>query len=369
MTEKILVVGAGITGATIAMMAANLGKDVLVYEQEEHIGGACYDTIENGAYVQKHGSHIFHTQSKALTKMVQDLVLWLPYVHKVVSSIRGNLVPIPVNQTSLELLYGQEKAKSIFSKFEQDDIYTLQELFTLEGPCDLYKIFAKKIKQEIYEGYSTKQWGKMPSDEVLNRVKAFRNNRDNRYFTDYFQGIPFAGFSNMIQVMLTHPNIKVVTKNKFTLSTATVFDYVFYTGSVDELYDYKFGELPYRTCTFVNKYNSIPHTQSTPVINYPEVSYQFTRSHDYSYYMPGLPKSVVSYEYPCDFDKNNTSQTRYYPIKTDENLALYQKYVDYTKENWPNIYFAGRLGTYQYLDMDKAMLSAIELINKLFTNF
>lgn len=355
MKNNVYVVGTGITGCTIARLLAEQGHEVTIFKKPfEKLGGACSDTFISENYEQHHGSHIFHTNNKQVYEFISQFTELLPYQHKVKGLINGDLLPIPVNRTHLKQLNNK-----MFSQiFTEASELTLKEL--LDSEDDSLVALGEYVKDNVFKGYSLKQWGHVPSSDVLNRLKAFRNSDDCRYFLDKYQGIPDKGFSQMMLNMLEHQNIIIresLTSNEYLQSSVLAY----YTGSIDELLNYEFGILPYRTCAFVEVGVSARHAQECAVINYPN-DYEFTRSHDYSHYMPGS-KSAVYLEFPKAWDKHS-STPRYYPIDSLENKQLYNKYKEHLAENYPHIVPAGRLGTYQYMNIDKAIEQAMELIKK-----
>ena len=362
-TKHVSVIGAGITGCTISRLLAEKGFKVTLFEKEETLGGACKDKFEDNTYTQLHGSHIFHTNDDKVWDFLSGFTDWLPYQHKVKALIDGQLVPIPFNLNSLESLdsFSKYVISSEFKDIEYGKELTLNDLLTSDSSN--LRDFGQYIKQKVFEGYSTKQWGKMPEDSTLNRVKAFRNSKDDRYFLDKYQGIPSHGFYTMMHNMVQHENISIKLNTMPTLDELKQTDNVVYTGAIDELLNYKFGKLPYRTCRFLRASFKGRHLQDNAVINYPN-DYSFTRAHDYSYYIPGTTSYIVQ-EYPSDFNEESLIDVRYYPIESKDNKALYMKYRKYALEILPNAVFAGRLSTYKYLNMDAAVSQAFEL-SKLF---
>lgn len=374
MTKKAIVVGAGITGATIARCLARTGMyDIDVYEILHYLGGTCSDRLdlEGDFYMQFFGSHIFHTNNAIIWDFLSQFTGWLPYQHKVKSLIDGKLVPMPFNLDSIELLYKDheqyDSLMTVLKHLPKKD-YTFEELRFMLNETTI-EWLVNDIFEKAFKTYSKKQWGKIPDIDVLNRVKAFRNNHEDRYFTDTYQGIPVNGFSKMIKDMLDHTAIKVISE-KFTAKMTDEIesaDVIFYTGSLDEFHNYKLGELPYRTCDF-NTHNGPRHSLETAVINCPGANYAYTRIHDYSYYIPSDHGSIT-FEYPEQFDRQrHINIARFYPIKEQANLDLHQKYVELTKERFPNIIPAGRLGTYQYLNIDQACYQAMKAVDDFIKN-
>ena len=359
--KRVYVVGAGITGCTIARLIADKGIDVTILERSSYLGGACRDGFESFGYKQHHGSHIFHTDDFEVYKFLSRFTEWLPYTHKVLGSIDGSLVPIPLNITSMRQLLSNEDFKQLMNlDLEYNADYTLED-FSHSGR-ELLRALGDYIFSTVFELYSQKQWGKIPDKSVLSRVKAYRHSKDDRYFRQPYQGIPFNGFSEMLRKMVNHVAIDLEYDAKVTLENLPKDATVFFTGPLDELFDYSLGELPYRTCEFSYKLCN-GKTLPNAVVNYP-TSFEMTRAHDYSYYMPDSAKAWVAYEYPKDFDRNNPKHHRYYPIKELANETLYEEYRRQLEDFNPNIIPAGRLGTYKYLDMDKAVRQAMDLVDE-----
>ena len=213
--------------------------------------------------------------------------------------------------------------------------------------------------------YTTKQWGLKPDEvdgAVTARVPVYLS-KDNRYFQDKYQGIPLKGYSALIQNMLNHPNIEVRLNTDYK-DIKEDFDRVFYTGAIDEYFNYSLGQLPYRSVSFKFEEHDCEFYQSNSVVNYP-CNYDFTRIHEYKHYLKDKSsKTVIAKEYSQNFELGKNE--RYYPIPKDENAELYAKYQIKAKE-LKNVYFLGRLGDYKYYDMDKAILRAIELFEEIFS--
>ena len=212
--------------------------------------------------------------------------------------------------------------------------------------------------------YTTKQWGLSPNDvdgAVTARVPVYLS-KDNRYFQDKYQGIPLEGYTKVVEKMLNHKNIKVLLKTNFKDIDSSKYNRIFFTGSIDEFFDYEYGQLPYRSVNFKFETYNKPYYQSNSVINYP-CNYDFTRIHEYKYYLDDKSdKTVIAKEYSEDFELGKNE--RYYPIPKEENTNLYNKYLEKAKD-LNNVYFLGRLGDYKYYDIDKAILRAIELLEEI----
>ena len=359
--KRVCVAGAGITGCTVARLLAEKGYEVTVYERAGEIGGACKDSSMQDTYWQEHGSHIFHTNDKEVWDFLSRFTKWQPYHHKVKALINGELVPIPFNDNSLDKIalsnFDKDSIKRALDNYEYGHEFTLKDL--LESNDECLEVLGNFIYENVFRGYSFKQWGEMPDTSVLDRVKAYRHSRDDRYFLDKYQGIPLLGYYTMLVRMMSHENIHINYK-KATRETLEKFELCVFTGPIDELFSYAMGELPYRTCTFLTCYYPSPKAQSVPVINYPN-DYDFTRVHDYSYYRPSK-ESVVAYEYPKAFDSKSDKDIRYYPVKNEENSKLYSMYLANALKQCPNTIFAGRLGKYKYMNMDEAVKRAMETV-------
>lgn len=355
-----LVVGCGISGATIARLLADAGEKVTIIDSKDHIAGNIYDYYDDGICVHKYGTHIFHTNNKEVWDFISRFCQWYPYQHKVRGLIDGQIVPIPFNLNTLHAVFPASVANKIEQKL-LDNFGLNKKVPILElrkkDDTDL-QFLAQYIYDKIFLEYTLKQWGKKPDEidpSVSGRVPVYIS-RDDRYFQDKYQGIPIGGYTQMVQKMLDHPNITVKLKTPFDKTMK--YDRLFWSGSIDEFFDYKFGELPYRSERFEFIKYPFARFQDAAVINYP-CNYDWTRIGEYKYFLNDQSdKTIVSYEYPESFERGKND--RYYPIANDETSGLYQKYLELAKDT-PNVYFFGRLGDYKYYDMDKAVARCIEL--------
>lgn len=361
---KALVVGSGISGATVARCLAEKGNHVTVLDQRDHLAGNCYDFFDEcGICVHKYGTHIFHTDSEQVWKFVSRFTQWYPYQHKVVALIDGQLVPVPFNLNSINAVF----PSSIASKLEQKLLTQFgfnKKVPILElrqtGDDDLL-FLADYVYEKVFLRYTLKQWGMKPEDldpAVTARVPVFVS-RDNRYFQNKYQGIPIGGYSKLIEKMLSHKNIELKLSQKFYSEMMDHYDHVYYTGAIDEFFDYEYGELPYRSLRFDFIKFDRPYFQSNSVVNYP-TNYDFTRIGEYKYFLDTLSTStIVSYEFPEPFVKGMNE--RYYPVPSSENLRLYDLYLKRAHSINKKVTFLGRLGDYKYYDMDKAVLRALSI--------
>ena len=368
--NKNLIAGCGLSGAVIARLLADIGEKVIVIDRKNHIAGNIYDyKDENGIYIHKYGSHIFHTNNEKVWEFLNRFTSFNTYMHKVVALIDGIETTIPFNINTLYDVFPKSLAKrleeKLLDKFEYNTKVPILE-FQKQDDNDL-KFLADYIYEKVFLHYTAKQWGKNP-DEIASAITArvpVYVSKDDRYFQDKYQGIPLNGYTKMVENILNHPNIEVKLNtdfNDFACENPEELKNfrIFYTGSIDEFFDYKYGELPYRSVHFKFETHNREFYQSNAVVNYP-CNYDFTRIHEYKYYLNDKSdKTVIAKEYSQYFE--NGKNERYYPICNDENIKLYEKYL---KERPKNVYFLGRLGDYRYYDMDKAAERAMNLFEEI----
>ena len=375
--DKIIIVGAGLSGATIARLFADSGRDVTVVDKRATIGGNAYDYVDkNGITVQPYGPHIFHTKEKEVFDFLSKFTEWTAYEHKVLANVKGKLVPVPFNLTSLYTCFSKTKAERIFNilneEVGQDKQISILQLKQHANPE--IRDFADFVYNNIFYKYTKKQWKMKPEelgDAVMNRVPVYLSYED-RYFTDDYQFMPKDGFTAMITKMLCHPHIRLklnADANKiFTLKDGkiyfegTEFDgIVIYTGRVEEIFGYKFGALPYRTLKFKVKTLNKSSFQKAAVVNY-TTSRKFTRITEFTKFTCApQDKTVIVKEYS---KKCKKSDMPYYPVPIAENLAQYEKYVEEAKK-YKKLYLVGRLANYKYINMDIAVLNAKKTFDKI----
>ena len=374
MSQTNIIVGSGFSGSTMArLIAEKLDEKVVVVDKKDHIAGNSYDyRDENGIMIHKYGSHIFHTNNEKVWSFLKQFTDFNTYMHEVVGILDGIEAQIPFNFTTLYQVFPETLAKrleeKLLKKFEYNKKVPILE-FQKQDDEDL-KFLAEYVYEKIFLNYTTKQWGVSPKDvdgAVTARVPVYLS-KDNRYFQDKYQGIPLEGYTKAVEKMLDHPNIEVVLNKDFAEFKKENSDLVknarnFYTGSIDEFFDYKFGKLPYRSVNFKFETHNREFYQTHACINYPN-NYDFTRIHEYKHYLNDKSeKTVIAKEYSEFFELGKNE--RYYPIASEENAKLYQKYLDEAK-NLKDVYFFGRLGDYKYYNMDLAVARAIELFEEVF---
>lgn len=367
---KNIVVGAGISGAVIAnVLAEKHGEQILVIDSKPHIGGNCYDYYdENGICVHKYGTHIFHTDVQRAWDFASRFTAWHPYMHKVLGFIDGQLVPIPFNLNSIRQVFPESLARRLEDKLvERFGFNKKVPILELRKTDDEdLNFLAEYIYQKVFLIYTMKQWGVKPEEldpAVTGRVPVYVS-RDDRYFQNRWQGIPLNGYTTMIEKMLAHPHITVKTGTHWNdIKAEAKGKRIFYTGPVDELMDWRFGDLPYRSIELDFRTYDREFFQPNSVVNYPE-NYDFTRIGEYKYFLDNKSsKTVVSFEYPSAYERGKNEP--YYPITSDANVTLYQKYLETARAEYGDIHFLGRLGDYKYYDMDKAINRALEVLENL----
>lgn len=375
--NKILVVGAGLSGATIARLFAEDGYNVTVVDKRQNIGGNVYDYQDkNGIIVQKYGPHIFHTNNQEVYNFLSRFTEWHKYEHRVVAKIKNQFVPVPFNLTSLEMLFPVSKAQEIYDVLVEEyglgNKVPILQLKAHQNPK--IRDFADFVYDNIFYKYTKKQWNMKPEklgDKVMGRVPVYVSHED-RYFTDKFQYMPVNGFARMIKNMLAHPNIKIqlntdfiknvkFTDNEMLIDGITFDGLVIYTGRTDELFGYKLGELPYRSLRF--KFRTLRKSSYQPdaVVNY-TASKRWTRITEFTKFTcEEADKTVICKEFSKQCKKHDIP---YYPIQVSENQQLFEQYKALA-EKYSNLKLLGRLANYKYINMDVAVEDAIALYNGL----
>ncbi len=358
-----LIVGAGFAGSVLAERLASVAnKKVLVIDQRNHVGGNAYDYYdEHGLLIHKYGPHIFHTNSKVIVDYLSQFTAWRPYEHRVLASVDGQLLPIPINLNTINQLYGLNLSSEELLNFYDTKAERIESVRTSED------VVVAKVGRELYEkffrNYTKKQWDLDPSEldaSVAARVPV-RVNRDDRYFTDSYQLMPLHGYSRMFENMLNHPNIKTMLNTDYReIADVIPHKNLIYTGPVDEYFNYCYGKLPYRSINFRFETYDMERYQATGTINYPN-DYAYTRITEFKY-LTGQQhrKTTVVYEYPT------AEGDPYYPIPRQENAEIYRKY-EALAANMRNTWFTGRLATYKYYNMDQVVAQSLTLFKKLMT--
>jgi UDP-galactopyranose mutase len=358
-----LVVGAGFAGSVIAeRLASQHDARVLVVDRRPHVGGNAYDHLdEAGVLIHQYGPHIFHTNSDEIVDYLSQFTEWRPYEHKVLAEVRGQLVPIPINRTTLNLLFGldlktdEEAAAYLASRAETvEEIKTSEDVVINAVGRELYELF--------FQGYTRKQWGIDPSglDKSVTARIPTRTNTDDRYFGDKHQIMPKHGYTAMFNKMLDHPNIDVLLSTDYKDIVDEVdAGHLVFTGPIDEYFDFRFGKLPYRSLRFEHKVLDQGRYQPVATVNYPDPQVPYTRITEYKH-LTGQThaKTSITYEYP------SAEGDPYYPIPRAENQALFKKY-EALADSTPGVTFVGRLATYRYYNMDQVVGQALTAFRRL----
>ena len=358
----VLVVGAGFAGAVVAeRMASTLGKRVLVIDRRPHIGGNTYDeTDDAGILVHRYGPHIFHTNSQPVFEYLSAFTGWRPYEHRVRASVRGRLVPMPINRTTINELYGlhlstdEQTAEFYAARAEPAAGRTSEDVVVGAVGRELYELF--------FRGYTRKQWGLDPSQldaSVAARVPA-RTNDDDRYFTDRYQAMPIDGYTRLFERLLAHPNIEVRTGVDFDDVREHVdYGHLVYSGPIDAYFGSRFGPLPYRSLAFEFETLPMRRFQPTATVNYPDESVPFTRITEFTRLTGQVHEATsIVREYPT------ANGDPYYPIPRPENRALYERYRLLADAS-PEVHFIGRLGTYKYYNMDQVVAQSLATVRRI----
>jgi len=356
-----LVVGAGFAGSVLAeRLARELDKRVLVVDKRPHIGGNAYDRYDDaGILIHPYGPHIFHTNSAEIFEYLSSFTKWRPYQHRVLASVDGQLVPMPINLDTVNRLYGlkltafemEQWLASVAEKKER--LVTSEDVVVSKVGRDLYNKF--------FRGYTRKQWALEPSEldaSVTARVPT-RTNRDDRYFADTFQAMPVNGYTRMFEKMLGHPNIKVMLNTDYReVVDLLPWKRMVYTGPIDAFFNFRHGKLPYRSLEFQHVNLPQEQFQAVGTVNYPN-DYAYTRISEFKHITGQRhPTTSVVYEYPrADGDP-------YYPVPRPENAALYKLY-EAEAEAMTNVTFVGRLATYRYYNMDQVVGQALAAFKRL----
>lgn len=376
-----IIIGAGIAGATTARkLAEEKNKKVLVIERRSHIGGNCYDKPDDyGILIHEYGPHIFHTEDEGVRAFLSRFTDWYDFGHEVVAKVGDQLIPVPFNLNTLHMVYDEEKAarleKKLIEAYGEGSRVPIMKLRENADP-DVREI-AEFVYKNVFLYYTMKQWGQKPeeiSPEVTGRVPVVIS-RDNRYFKDKYQSVPLHGFTPMFEKMLDHPNIEVWLDTdcgdvlKFTDGGIYFKDEKFdgdliYTGAIDELFDCRYGRLPYRSLDFKFEHLNQDSFQNHSVVNY-TVSEDYTRITEFKFLtgQKDTNGTTIVKEYPFAYT-GAEGEIPYYAILEEKNQQLYEKYKALT-EQFTNFHLLGRLAEYKYYNIDAMCRKAMELAEEL----
>lgn len=360
----VMIVGAGFAGSVMAeRLATQAGKRVLVVDRRPHVGGNAYDRLdEAGLLIHQYGPHIFHTNSAEIFHYLLQFTRWRAYEHRVLASVDGILVPIPINRTTINALYGlalstdDEAQAFLQSRAEPVDIVQTSEDVVVSA-------VGRELYEKFFRGYTRKQWGLDPSqlDKTVTSRVPTRTDTDDRYFTDRYQFMPANGYTAMFEQMLDHPNIDLLLGVDYR-EARDVYPHqqLVFTGPIDEYFDYRYGKLPYRSLRFEHETIACEQLQSVAVVNYPDEAVPYTRITEYKH-LTGqeAPVTSITREYPA------AEGDPYYPIPRAENQALFKRYEALAMAE-ADVTFVGRLATYRYYNMDQIVGQALATFRRRF---
>ena len=378
MKYNYLIVGSGLFGSIFAYEANKKGKKCLVIDKRSHIGGNIYTENIDGINVHKYGAHIFHTSNKEVWDYIQQFAEFNRYTNSPVARYKDELYNMPFNLNTFSRMFNLITPQDIEKKLDEERKEGLEKLNGKE-PSNLEEQAISLVGTTVYEklikGYTEKQWG-MPCTElpsfIIKRLPV-RMIYDNNYFNDKYQGIPIGGYTQIIEKMLDGIDVKLnydFFEHKDELEN--IAEKIVFTGQIDKYYDYKFGQLEYRSVRFETEELDIDNYQGNAVVNYTDREVPYTRIIEHKHFEqgkqlgnevtegPSVGKTIISKEYS---DKWDASKEPYYPINNERNNELYAKYEDLAKED-NKVIFGGRLGQYKYYDMDKVIVEALKCVKE-----
>ena len=358
-----LVVGAGLFGAVFAHEAAQRGHKVKVIEKRDHVAGNIYTKEIHGIQVHQFGAHIFHTSKKEIWEYVNQFAEFNRYTNSPVANYNGEIYNLPFNMNTFNKLWGVATPKEAMAKIEEQ-----RAVLNGKKPENLEEQAISLIGTDIYEklikGYTEKQWGRKATElpAFIIRRLPVRLTYDNNYFNDTYQGIPIGGYTQIVEKMLDHNNITVETEVDFfdhKEEYLKEYDKVVFTGMIDQFFDYKLGELEYRSLRFETEVLDEDNHQGNAVVNYTDAETPYTRIIEHKHFEFGKGergKTVITREYPADWKRGDEP---YYPVNDSKNNSLYKQYQELASKETENVIFGGRLGQYRYYNMDQVIGAAL----------
>lgn len=365
---KYLVVGSGLFGSTFAYEAAKRGNHVTVIEKRSHVAGNIYTKKVDGINVHMYGAHIFHTGMKNIWEYINQFAEFNNYVNSPIANYNGEIFNLPFNMNTFNKLWGVKTPEEAKMKIEEQK----KSLDLPSTPSNLEEQALSLAGTDIYEklikGYTEKQWGRKATDlpSFIIRRLPFRFVYDNNYFNDPYQGIPKGGYTQIIEKMLESELIDVNLNTDFFENKENYlnenFDKIIFTGMIDQFFDYKLGELEYRSLRFESEELDVDNYQGNAVVNYTDSETPFTRVIEHKHFEFGngdKNKTIITHEFPQEWDR---TKEPYYPINNKRNKELYKKYVQLASSEAKNVVFGGRLGQYRYYNMDQTIMAALQLV-------
>lgn len=364
-----LIVGAGLFGATFAYMARQRGKRCLVIDKRPHLGGNVYCEEVNRIIVHKYGPHIFHTSDEKVWKFVNRFVSFNQFTLNPIAFYNGKLYNLPFNMYTFYQMWGVTKPEEAVAVIERQ-----RKAVNTHSPRNLEEQAISLVGHDVYEtlikGYTEKQWGRPCNELPVDIIKRLpvRLSFNNNYFNDRFQGIPVGGYNGLVNGLLEGIECRIDCNY---IDNRCIFEGIanktIYTGTIDEFFDYRLGQLEYRSLRFEQEDLPIANFQGNAIVNYTNTDVPYTRVVEHKWFdthnadAVKASHTVITREYPQGFTTGNEP---YYPINDGRNTRLYQEYLSLAREKTANIVFAGRLGSYKYLDMDKTVAAAMSLERK-----
>ena len=354
-----LIVGAGIFGSVCAHELTKKGKKCLVIDKRDVIGGNCYTENVNGIHVHKYGAHIFHTNDKFIWDYVNQFAEFRQYTHNVIANYKGNMFTLPFNMWTFNQLWGcttETEAKQILEgQTFKGEITNLEE--------QAMSMVGEDIYLKLIKGYTEKQWRKPCNElpkEIIKRLPV-RFTYDNNYFNDKYQGIPIGGYTQIFEKLLDGIDVKLNTD--YFNDELPEHNKVIYTGPIDKFYNYKFGELEYKTTKFEHNQLDTPNYQGCAIMNYTDSETPYTRTIEHKHFEFGDSDTTwVTHEYPIEYNAKTTEP--YYPVNDSENNEKYNLYKSLVNSE-KNVIFGGRLAEYKYYDMHQVIESALKKVNEI----
>lgn len=369
---KYLVVGAGLFGATFAYEAAKRGNEVHVIEKRSHIAGNIYTKEVHGIQVHQYGAHIFHTSNKEVWNYVNQFAEFNRYTNSPIANYNGEIYNMPFNMNTFNKLWGVVTPKEALDKInEQRAVLNGKEPENLEEQA--ISLVGTDIYQKLVKGYTEKQWGRKATElpAFIIRRLPVRLTYDNNYFNDDYQGIPVGGYTQIVEKMLADDKITVETgvdffdkKDEYLKN----YDKVLFTGMIDQFFDYKLGELEYRSLRFETEELDVDNYQGNAVVNYTDAETPYTRVIEHKHFEFGKgdkDKTVITREYPADWKRGDEP---YYPVNDKRNNSLYKEYQNLASKEAGNVIFGGRLGQYRYYNMDQVIAAALITVKEEFAD-
>lgn len=365
---KFLVVGCGLTGAVISRSLADAGHSITIIDQRSHIAGNCHTERDKNTGIMEHvyGPHIFHTSDETVWDYINKHGEIMPYTNRVKTTYKNQVYSLPINLHTINQFYQKSlnptEAKEFLNTITDKSI-SLPNNFEEQA----LKFIGKDLYEAFFKGYTLKQWGCDPKSlpaSILKRLPV-RFNYDDNYYSHKYQGMPKDGYTKIIQSITNHEKIQININKKYSHDEKNEYDHIIWTGKIDEWFDYAEGRLSYRTLDFI-KHEATDDFQGTAVMNYGDITVPYTRIHEHKHFSPweSHDKTIYIEEHSRLCEENDIP---YYPIHLEEENTLLDKYLELAKKE-KDITFAGRLGTYRYMDMDVSIKEALALAESLISD-